>query len=80
MKSYTDICWQYLKKYGFITAWAIHNLTKTTCPHSIIRNIRQKYGYDILTFKDIKKTKTYQENGKDRRETKTYRIWYLKTE
>lgn len=78
--SYADKCWGYLQKYGFITAWAIHTLTKTTAPHSVIRDIRKKYGEDILSFKDIKKTRTYTENGKEKRETKTYRIWYLNKE
>lgn len=74
--NYTDICWNYLQKKGFITAWAIHTLTGTTCPHSVIRQIKRKHG-DILSFKDIRKQKIYTENGKEKRETKTYRIWYL---
>lgn len=78
--SYTDTCWEYIKQHGFITAWAIHTLTKTTCPHSVIRDIRKKFGYDILTHKDVKKTRTYTENGKEKKETKTYRIWYLAKE
>lgn len=77
MTSYTDICWAYLQEKGFITAWAISNLTKTTCPHDVIRKIRKRYGYNILAFKDIKKVKTYTENGKEKRETKTFRIWFL---
>ena len=75
--TYAEICWEYIKKHGFITAWAIHTLTRTTCPHDVIRQLRKKYGEDIFTFKDIKKTNTYMENGKEKKETKTYRIWYL---
>lgn len=75
--SYADICWNYLKEKGFITAWAIHTLTGTTCPHDVIRKIRHRYGDNALTFKDVKKTKTYVEDGKEKRETKIYRIWYL---
>lgn len=78
--SYADICWNFLQKHGFITAWQIHILTRCTAPHGVIRDIRKKYGYDILTFKDVKKTNTYIENGKEKRETKTYRIWYLNRE
>lgn len=77
MLSYTDICWQYLNKFGSITAKAITNLTGTTCPHDVIRKIRQRYGANILTFEDVKKVKKYVENGKERTEKKTYRIWFL---
>lgn len=77
MRSYADICWEYLKQYGFITAWTIHVLTKTTCPHSVIRSIKEKYGKDILSFKDVKKTRNYTIEGKNFKETKTHRIWYL---
>ena len=77
MKSYVETCWDFLKEHGYITAWIIHVKTKTTCPHSVIRSIKEKYGKDILSFKDVKKTTTYTENGREFRETKTHRIWYL---
>ena len=77
MTSYADTCWEYLNKRGYITAWVIHTLTGTTCPHDVIRSIRRKHGYDKLTFKDVKKSRTYIEAGKERKETKTFKIWYL---
>ena len=75
--SYADICWEYLKKYGFITAWAIHTLTGTTCSHDVIRQLKRKYGENIFTHKDVTKKQKYIENGKERIKSKTYRIWYL---
>lgn len=78
--SYADKCWGYLQEYGFITAWAIHTLTGTTCPHDVIRQLRKRHGENIFTHKDVTKTNTYMENGKEKRETKTYRIWYLNRE
>lgn len=78
--SYADTCWNYLQKHGFITAWAIHTLTGTTCPHDVIRQLRNKHGVNIFTFKDVKKTNTYIENGKERKETKIFRVWYLNKE
>lgn len=77
--SYVDTCWEFLKERGYITAWIIHVKTKTTCPHSVIRDIRKKYG-DVLTYKDVKETRTYFDNGKKKKETKTHRIWYLAKE
>ena len=78
--SYADICWEYIQKYGFITAWAIHTLTGTTCPHDVIRQLRKRHGDNIFTFKDMKKTKTIMIGGVEKKETKTYRIWYLNNE
>ena len=78
--SYVDICWQFLQEHGYITAWTIFVKCNTTCPHGVIRDIRKKYGQDILTHKDVKKTRTYTENGKEKKETKVHRIWYLRTE
>ena len=78
--SYADICWDFLNKHGYITAWIIHVKTQTTCPHDVIRQIRKKYGDNILSYKDVKKTNTYMENGVEKKETKTHRIWYLNKE
>lgn len=78
--SYAEICWEHLKKYGFITAWVIHSLTGTTCPHDVIRQLRRKHGDNIFTIKDIKKTNIYLIGGKETRETKIHRVWYLNNE
>lgn len=75
--SYGDKVWGYLIKYGSITAKGIESLTGTTCPHSVIRQIRKKYGYDILTFEDKKKVKKVVENGKEVKQTICYREWFL---
>lgn len=76
--SYGDRVWAHLQKYGSITAKGIENITGTTCPHSVIRDIRKKYGADIITFVDHLKTKKVIENGKETKITKRYREYFLK--
>jgi hypothetical protein len=76
--SYGDKVWAHLQKYGSITANGIHSLTGTTSPHSVIRDIRKKYGYDILTFEDKKKVRKVMENGKEIKQTILYREWFLR--
>lgn len=76
--SYGDKIWHYLQKYGSITAKGIEKLTGTTCPHGVIRQIRKKYGYDILDYTDYKKTRKVIENGKEIKQTIQYREWFLK--
>ena len=76
--SYGDKVWKHLQKHGSITAKGIEDITGTTCPHDVIRQIRRKYGYDILTFEDKKKTKKVVEDGKQRTVTIQYREWFLK--
>jgi hypothetical protein len=75
--SYGDRVWAHLQKYGSITAKGIENITGTTCPHGVIRDIRKKYGYDIITFVDRLKTKKVIENGKEIKITKRYREYFL---
>lgn len=77
--SYGDKVWVHLQKHGSITAKGIEAITNTTCPHDVIRKIREKYGYDILDFKDIKKTIKTIENGKEVIKHKKYREWFLRT-
>lgn len=76
--SYGDKVWAHLQKHGSITAKEISDITNTTCPHSVIRDIRKKYGYDILTFEDRKKKRKTVENGKVVTQTICYREWFLR--
>lgn len=76
--SYGEKVWRYLLQHGSITAKGITDLTNTTCPHSVIRDIRKKYGEDILTFEDKKKKRRTVENGKVVTQTICYREWFLK--
>lgn len=76
--SYGDKIWQYLQKYGSITAKGIEQVTGTTCPHSVIRDIRKKYGYDCLTFEDKVKVKTEVIDGKEVKRRMQYREWFIR--
>lgn len=75
--SYGDKVWKFLLKNGSITAKGIEDLTGTVCAHSVIREIRKKYGYDCLGFNDKIKKRKVIENGKIKTETKRYREWFL---
>lgn len=75
--SYSNTVYNYLEKNGSVTAKKIEELTGTTCSHSVIRDIRKKYGYDIITFVDRLKTKKVIENGKEIKITKRYREYFL---
>lgn len=75
--SYREIVWEYLKKNGPVTSKKIEQLTGTVCSHSVIRDIRKKYGYDILGFEDIRKVKKVVVDGREIRQSKVYRKWFL---
>lgn len=76
--SYGDKVWAHLQKHGSITAKGIEDITGTTCPHGVIRDIRKKYGYDCLTYEDKKKKRKVVENGKIVTQSIWYREWFLK--
>ncbi|MBO7735047.1 MAG: hypothetical protein J6S67_20965 [Methanobrevibacter sp.] len=76
--SYGDKVWAHLQKYGSITAKGVEDITGTTCPHGVIRDIRKKYGYDCITFEDRKKVKKFIEDGKEIARTIVYREWFLR--
>ena len=76
--SYGKKVWAHLQKYGSITAKGVEDITGTTCPHGVIRDIRKKYGYDILTFEDKKKIRFVMEDGKKKKQTIQYREWFLR--
>ena len=44
--------------------------------HTYERELKRKYGENIFTHKDVTKKQKYIENGKERIQSKTYRIWY----
>lgn len=68
---------EYLINYGTITTLEIQQLVWCTCPHGIIRDIREKHGYNSVTDEWITKTRDIIENGKKRKETIRYKkyIW-----
>lgn len=72
MATQRDIVLTELKKRP-MTNIEIQQLVCTTCPHSIIRNIRSFYGYDsIESEKCFKRTKFYDHKGKEHTSYKTW--------
>lgn len=72
MATQKEIVLNELKKRP-LTNIEIQQLVCTTCPHSIIRNIRSYYGYDsIESEKCIKKTKYFDSEGKEHTSFKTW--------
>jgi len=76
--SYGDRVWAHLQKYGSVTSKGIEDITGTVCPHSVIRDIRKKYGYDCLTFEKRKSVKKIVEDGKVIKKPFYYYEWFLK--
>lgn len=56
-----------------LTNIEIQQLVFTTCPHSIIRDIREVYGFDsIESVKQIKREKYFDDKGKEHTNFKTW--------
>lgn len=60
---------KYLRKYGEITSLEIMQMFYSTCPHSIIRDLRTKYGYDSITDEWQSKTNIIEQDGKKIKQT-----------
>lgn len=60
---------KYLRKYGEITSLEIMQMFYSTCPHSIIRDLREKYGYNSITDEWQSKTNVIDRNGKKIKQT-----------
>ena len=69
--------WNYLKKHGEITNKKIEHLTGTTCPHDVIRKIRNKYGAGVITHEDVWKKEKLIIDGKEKIQSKWYRRYIL---
>ena len=71
--------WQYLNDRGSITNYEIQNRFYSTCPHSIIRDLRKKYGYETISDRWITKMrKEYNGEGKEIKVTMRYKEYFLK--
>ena len=68
---------KYLMTYGKISALEIQQLYYSTCPHSIIRDLRKKHGYNTIEDIWVTKSRKVQEDGSERTETIRYKqyIW-----
>jgi hypothetical protein len=68
---------KYLITYGKRTSLEIQQLYYSTCPHSIIRDLRKQHGYNAIDDIWVTKTKEVVEDGKKRKETIRFKqyIW-----
>ena len=75
--SYMSVVWDYLQKHGEITNKGIEHLTGTTCPHDVIRKIRQRYGAEVINFEDIRKVRKVRVDGKWLNQFVWFRRYFL---
>lgn len=78
MGNRADKVWEKLNKDGKITSIEIIDMTSTTCPHDIIRQLRKRYGYGRIS--DIWEQKTKKiigENGKIQKITTRLKRYFL---
>ena len=76
--SYWNTVWQHLLVHGSVTSKQIEDMTGTVCPHDVIRQIRRKYGFDIFDIKDTQKIEKTIVDGKELKQYKWHREWFLK--
>lgn len=50
----------------------------TTCPHSLIREIRDEFGADFIEDMDVKFYRAFYKNGKVHKVSDTYKRYFLK--
>ena len=50
----------------------------TTCPHSLIREIRDFFGFDFVQDKDVKFFRKFYKNGKEYKSSEVYKQYFLK--
>ena len=55
-------------------------LVFTTCPHSIIRDLRKDFGFDFIKDEDAKYERTVNRNGKTFKTTEHYKRYFLNLE
>jgi hypothetical protein len=49
----------------------------TTCPHSMIRDIRNEFGADFVKDKDVKFFRVFYKNGKQHKISDVYKRYFL---
>ena len=77
--SQAEKVWEHLLKCGFITTrkMAVHPFY-INAPHSVIRDLRKKYGAEMILDEWIKKTrKEYNGNGKEEKVTIRFKKYFL---
>lgn len=69
---------KYLQEYGSITTLEIMQLVYSMCPHTIIRDLREKHGTDVIVDEWQEKTNIHwDDDGKQHKKTVRYKkyIW-----
>lgn len=70
---------EYLKKHGSITSLEMFDKFYVCCPHSIIRNIRKRFGYDYIEALGCsKQRKEFDDKGNERTVNVRYKQYFLK--
>ena len=78
MGTRADKVWNKLQKDGEITSLEIIDMTSTTCPHDIIRQLRNRYGYASISDEWKQKTKKIKGlDGKIQTITRRYKRYFL---
>lgn len=49
----------------------------TTCPHSLIREIRDEFGFDFIKDIDVKFYRSFYKNGKECKISDVYKRYFL---
>lgn len=49
----------------------------TTCPHSLIREIRDEFGFDFIKDVDVKFYRKFFKNGKEHKASDVYKRYFL---
>lgn len=75
LETYTEKVLKYLKEKGEITHFEIVKLTNTTCPHDIIRKLKQKVNL-LDEWVTIRK-KVVLPSGKEIPVSKKFKKYYL---
>lgn len=70
--------YKYMKKYGGITSLEMFTNFCICCPHSVIRNLRQKYN---ILDEWIEIEKQYKnKKGKNKKKSIRFKRWFLESE
>lgn len=69
---------EYLKEYGSITSLEIMQLVYSMCPHSIIRNLREKHGFDAISDEWNTKINFFFDGRKQKKQAIRYKRYYWK--
>ena len=67
----------------YVTCSDIINLDRTspvvftTCPHTLIKTIRDNFGVDFVKDRDVKFFRKFYRNGKEHKSSETYKQYFV---